>query len=372
MKKILFCTFLLISQITYAQSEIKVVIDERVELMSIVFRLAGSPEYNYDNAKQYAAEINTYFAPYKNHPLIAYAAQLKKERKIGYDAVVAMAVHLRLRKGKISEIEISENTLDGRWGKEQQEKFIILLADFYKKSKFNRFFKSRRREYIKATEAFEEVMKGFNQQWYTEFYGKKSEEQFHIVLGYGIGPCNYGVKAIPLSDKIQVYSIIGCSHFNENEEIYFTSDRQLPTLVHEFNHSFINYLLQTKPNNHQAMQESGICIRKAVEKEMRKQGYNNWESIINESLVRAAVIRYLTHNNDTESVKKEVQEQVNRYFLWVPALADLIENYEKQREIFPTFEAFYPEIIRFFSETATQINDMVEKANSYKGPSIRD
>ena len=372
MKKTLFCLLLFISQITYSQAEVKATIDERVELMSIVFRLAGSPEYNYDLAKQYISEIDTYFAPYKNHPLIAYAAQLKEERRIGYDAVMAMAVHLRIHKGSVSQIEESENTLDGRWGKEQQDKFVALLDRFYKESKFNRFFKSRQREYNKVTEAFDQVMKDFNQKWYTQFYGKMPDEQFHIVLGYGIGPCNYGVKANPRSDKKQVYAVIGCNRFHENGDIYFTSSHHLPTLVHEFNHSFINYLLETKPANHQAMQASGSCIQKAVEKEMRKQGYSNWESIINESLVRAAVIRYLAHNSDAQSVEKEAEEQVSRYFLWVPALAELLETYEQQREKYPTFEAFYPEIIRFFGNTANQVNDMVEKAKSYKGPVVPD
>lgn len=372
MKKVLLCVLLFISHLSHAQSEIKATIDERVELMSIVFRLAGSSEYNFDHAKQYVQAINVHFAPYKNHPLITYATQLKEERKLGYDAVMAMAVHLHLHRGNVLQIEESENTLDGRWGKEQQKKFTTLLADFYKESKFNRFFKSHRKEYSKVTEAFDKVMKDFNQEWYTHFYGKAPEEQFHIVLGYGIGPCNYGVKAIPQTDKKQVYAIIGCNRFNENGDIYFTSAHHLPTLVHEFNHSFINYLLQTKPSNYQAMQESGATIQKAVEKEMKKQGYNNWESIINESLVRSAVIRYLTHNSDTLSVENEIKEQVNRYFLWVPALAELLGTYEEQREKYSTFEEFYPEIIRFFGKTANQINDLVEKANSYKGPTIPD
>lgn len=371
MKKTILCTFLFISLLSHAQTEVKTTIDERVELMSIVFRLAGSSEYNFDDAKQYIKEINTYFAPYKNHPLIAYATQLKEERRVGYDAVMAMAAHLQLHNGHISQVEVSESTLDGRWGKEQQEKFTALLDDFYKESKFNRFFKSRRKEYNTVTKAFDEIMKDFNQKWYTHFYGKAPEEQFHIVLGYGNGPCNYGVSAMPRNGRKQVYAIIGCNQFNENGDIYFTSAQHLSTLVHEFNHSFINYLLQM-PDNHQSMQESGEIIQKAVEKEMRKQGYNTWESIINESLVRAAVIRYLAHNSDEQSVKEEIKEQVNRYFLWVPALAELIGTYEEQRDKYATFEEYYPEVIRFFSKAAGQINDMVEKANSYKGPAIPD
>ncbi|MGA2005174.1 MAG: hypothetical protein ABSG70_17440 [Terriglobales bacterium] len=38
-------------------------VDERVELVSIVFRLAGNPEYNMSPLKGYTSDIDRYFSP---------------------------------------------------------------------------------------------------------------------------------------------------------------------------------------------------------------------------------------------------------------------------------------------------------------------
>ena len=43
------------------------IVDKRVELLSIVFRLAESQEYSANDFKKYADEIETYFGKYKNH-----------------------------------------------------------------------------------------------------------------------------------------------------------------------------------------------------------------------------------------------------------------------------------------------------------------
>src|SRR4051812_30984575 len=70
-------------------------VDKRVELLSIVFRLAGNQEYNSDFFKKYVGDINNHFAPYSKHPLILFARELAQEKSIGFDAVMAMAIHLQ-------------------------------------------------------------------------------------------------------------------------------------------------------------------------------------------------------------------------------------------------------------------------------------
>lgn len=45
-------------------------VDERVELLSIVFRLAGNAEYRESLLPVYSGDIDRYFAAYKNHPVV--------------------------------------------------------------------------------------------------------------------------------------------------------------------------------------------------------------------------------------------------------------------------------------------------------------
>ncbi len=41
-----------------------------MELLSIVFRLAGNDEYNMNLLPAYTEDVDRYFAPYKEHPAV--------------------------------------------------------------------------------------------------------------------------------------------------------------------------------------------------------------------------------------------------------------------------------------------------------------
>src|SRR5438046_508909 len=77
-------------------------VDPRVELLSIVFRLAGNSEYNMSPLKTYTADIDSYFSPYKEHPAVVLARKLASERDVGFDTVMNLAVHLSPEIGRAS------------------------------------------------------------------------------------------------------------------------------------------------------------------------------------------------------------------------------------------------------------------------------
>jgi len=62
---VFFCTI-----VANAQISVIPYVDERTELLSIVFRLAGAKEYVNDSLKNYMAEIDTCFAVYKEYEVV--------------------------------------------------------------------------------------------------------------------------------------------------------------------------------------------------------------------------------------------------------------------------------------------------------------
>ena len=56
------------------------VVDERSELLSIVFRLADSPEYMNSDIKRYTDDIDNYFKTYKNDELIKFVRKINASR----------------------------------------------------------------------------------------------------------------------------------------------------------------------------------------------------------------------------------------------------------------------------------------------------
>ena len=70
-------------------------VDARVELMSIIFRLAGNPEYNLPASKSpYATEVDEYFGKFKEHPAVVMARRLKTTRNISYDVPMSLTLCL--------------------------------------------------------------------------------------------------------------------------------------------------------------------------------------------------------------------------------------------------------------------------------------
>jgi hypothetical protein len=70
------------------------VIDERVELLSIVARMAGFQEYNDSSLMPYVKAIHQHFDRYQQHPVILLARQIRDSMGLGFDGVMSMAVHL--------------------------------------------------------------------------------------------------------------------------------------------------------------------------------------------------------------------------------------------------------------------------------------
>lgn len=74
-KKLWTLIILLISILNFSQEKLTPKVDERVEIVSTVFRLAGAEEYSQDYNKKYVADINTYFDAYKNSGIVEFIKQ---------------------------------------------------------------------------------------------------------------------------------------------------------------------------------------------------------------------------------------------------------------------------------------------------------
>lgn len=329
-------------------------VDQRVELVSIVFRLAGSEEYNRNDNVNYVRDIHQHFDKFAGHPLIQFAKELRDSNSVGYDAVVAMAVHLKDAPNFDPIVPFSAELPDRRWSVPTATKFVKLLKQFYKDADCKAFFQSETANYTIAERKFYTLFQELDVNWYTKFYGKVPNESFNIIIGLGNGGTNYGPHLDLPGGIKKVYAIIGSGTFDSTGTPLYSSKNYLPTLIHEFNHSFINYLTD---NYEKQLKEPGQLIFEKENVAMRRQAYTDWKTVMSEALVRAAVIEYLkSHDPDTTAADKELKLQLARGFVWMRPLVNLLGEYEKQRTTYPTLERFMPEIIRFYEQVAPKID----------------
>jgi hypothetical protein len=89
----LFLLFLSSNPKLYGQAY-RVGVDPRIELFSIVFRLAGNNEYTQGRVPSYLDAIDRYFAPYRDHPAVKLARELAETDGVGFNAPMNLAVRL--------------------------------------------------------------------------------------------------------------------------------------------------------------------------------------------------------------------------------------------------------------------------------------
>lgn len=334
-------------------------VNENVELMSILSRMAGFPEYNMDMAGQYIKDMDNYFKDNTEHQAVHYMKELRNKYGISYDAVMSMAVHLDNRNGTLSLIEEDIPTLEKRWKNVDKDEFLSYLNNFYKDTKFNEFFRSHKDLYEKGLKSYQDnVINHFNIDWYSDFYGNEPQETFSVIIGFCNGGGNYGVNRQITGKMKEVFAIVG--YYVDKKETPMYSKEYLPTLIHEFNHSFINHYLDENkyPIYVKQLEPAATNLFISSHWSMSKQAYGNWKTMINESLVRAAVICYMLDNEyEPEEIRNVLLEQVQRNFRWMPELVSLLRKYEKKQSKYGNFEKFYPNIIKFFKEYSQKENE---------------
>ncbi|HIW88099.1 MAG TPA: DUF4932 domain-containing protein [Candidatus Onthomorpha intestinigallinarum] len=363
MKKYMLLSALLIACLCAKAQSIIPQVNENVELMSILSRMSGFPEYHMDMAGQYIKDMDSYFKDNTDHPAVQYMKGLRNKYGISFDAVMSMAIHLENRNGTLSLIEEDIPTLEKRWKEVDKEEFLSYLNSFYKDTKFNEFFKSHKDLYEKGLKSYQEnVINHFDIDWYADFYGNEPQEIFSVIIGFCNGGGNYGVNRQITGKMKEVFAIVGYYVDKEDRPMY--SKEYLPTLIHEFNHSFINHFLDENkyPDNVKELEPAATELFKSSQWSMSKQAYGNWKTMINESLVRAAVICYMLDKEyKTEEIRNELSEQMQRNFRWMPELVSLLRKYEKKQSRYGNFENFYPNVTDFFKEYAKKENERFDR-----------
>ena len=345
MKKTFLIILLFTNSFAFFAQEIyeKPIVDERVELMSIVFRLAEMNEYVNNHIPLYANEIDKYFEKHKNHQLIEYTKKLRNEYGVAYDAVADFAISLEIKKGKISfNKNIKIETLDDRWHQDIIPKYLDLLNDFYKKTKFNDFFVKNEKIRQIAEENFaKNVTDKVDFDWFKKFFRTLPEKKFRIIISLANGMHNYGPKIVYNDGTEEYYAIMGSWKADENGfPTYEDKGGSITgTLIHEICHSFCD--LPVSEYLDKLLPQATIFFQ------LNQENFYNMACgepmvFLHEVLVRACVFQYKKDHNIEYDF--EYSKQIDD-FLWIPQLLEAFEIY-KNDTAYKTFIDFMPEIVK--------------------------
>ena len=326
-------------------------IDKRTELLSIVFRLAGNDEYNRKYFKLYTDRIEQYFRKYESHGLVEYTRSLVSKYGIGYDAPMSLAAHLDnnldIRK------EVTLDYIDRRWNNVDLKKYILLLKEFSKDTKFDKFFEDNADLYVEAKRQFMPIYDNIDMEWFANFFGEGASDTYYIINGLSNGGHNYGASVLLKDGGKENYSVMGLRYVSDGGMPRFSKDSYLPILIHEFSHAFVNHLNEKYSD---ILKERGKELFSIVGESMAKQAYPSWQIMMNEALVRAAVIKYeIDHKAGQQRINMAVKYEISRSFLWIKELVSVLQEYDKQRDRYPTLDSYMPKIAEAYTDIAKTI-----------------
>lgn len=327
-------------------------VDRRVELLCIIFRLAGHPEYQRAKLTAYTREVDRHFAPFAQHAVVKLAQELRRTRGVSYDAPMSLAAQITDPPGLEEAVafEPLPAGLDGRWRLEEVRRFLAEARDFARQSGFEAFFKDHQALYDLAAGRMSTTLEQHaHLEWFEAFFGARPDARFHLALGMLNGGNCYGARRVS-EGQTDMYCILGVWTEDGQGQPAFPKS-VLPTVIHEFGHSFVNPIVDQHLDQ---LESAGKKLFAQNEKIMRSQAYGQWQTVLRESVLRACVVRYRLAHDGMAAGAQEIAEQHARGFVWTGALAQRLAEYEQQRATYPTFESFMPRIVEFFEEWANR------------------
>ena len=357
MKRIItFLIFIIIPLIVSAQTS-RPVVDERLELTSIVFRLAGAEEYVCDGVPEYMKEIDEYFAPYKNHKLIGYIQNtLREKQRIGYDGVAASAFALKIKDGKVaSGDDLYQRAIgnDPRWNKDVFTEYVKLLNDFYRKSKAGKFFDAHREFYDRAVQANQELVNKIDLKWFRDTFGGEPIN-LDVCLGLCTAQHNYGGKEY--EDGTMKIVIGTFADQNGTPNILETA---FDVVIHEIMHYYSRPLLN---KHYDAMRVASEDIYNRIESRMIVEAHKKPDTVAAEWITELFMNMYMQEHG--ELIMYNIYNDFRFGYIWINRALDFMKNYDRTK--YSSMSEFMPHIVDFTNRLPAEWDTIEnEFANAY-------
>lgn len=348
MKKLVVLVFVIGFLPCSLQAEfLKSRVDERVELLSIVMRLAGVEEFVNGMIPEYNRKVDGFFSVYADHPAVSTARKMKRKYAFRRDAVLCLAIHLKIEGDSVFfDPALTTEGMDSRSNNKLTPVFIRELNDFYKKTDAKRFFGSVHQFYRTFGECTDTLLVDqVDNKWFDRFFGWHPCD-YCVVQTLLIGEYSFYASAVDREGKeITYFSIRGFLDKNEQP----ASDWKLArsAVLRGMAHTYVNSLID---ENMQAFKPYVKTIRKRMGNEIDTWPYSEKEAVLYEGFARGVEVFYMQFFE--EDIDKKLREEERRGYYWLGGFSDLLTEYDSSRDEYKTMKDFMPRIVMFYKELA--------------------
>ncbi len=337
-----------------AELPISVRVNPAIELVSTIHYLAGTGQYDEMLLPEYLGRIDRYFGEFKGHSAVEKVKEMNRLNSINGSAPMALAVYLGEPPGLEPVVDLSErpDELESRWTPKLIDEFLIEARKFAADTNFTDFYNGQQDFYALALGNLEKTLKEeYLLCWYDSFFGY-SPENYVMYIGLVNGSCNYGFSVTHQNGEQEFISLLGARWPDEQGAPTYRSSWFVRVIVHEYCHSYINPLINNNPGEWKELGEELLVSHR---EKMIEHGYNNWNVVLFEYIVRACTVCYFEEIDGESIGQKGIAYEENQGFPAIRGLIELFDIYESDRTTYPDIESFMPEIKKYFESYLSEI-----------------
>jgi hypothetical protein len=315
---------------------VSVAVDPRIELMTIVQMLADYPVLTAFESP-FRADARAYFADAAEDSAVVVFHSMFSQG-FAFDAVPkAFMAMSDLPELALTE-DLTADVVERAGGTMTLARFSRLLHRFVVDRDFESFYRAHLGTYHALVDSTKESVATAVAQ--LEAYTGSDLSDVRVVVSPLLHDGGFAMRG----GHPTAQAFIGPVGVTNGYPDFGSFDRLGPLIWHEFAHTIVNPLTHRNLTTVAPLEVTDERFRRA----MREQAYGDWETIVNESIIRAIEVRLSTRILGAEAGRKAQAKHVKRGFEHVPRLAKLLEDYERRREAYPTLEDFYPKLLDGF------------------------
>lgn len=354
MKKHLFILFLLLGTIwptarglSETEHSPNVFVDPRMELLAVVQLLSGYGERyglitRYDF--RYKRDVMEYFSPHKNHPAVKLFAEMSATG-FSYDAPPAAMLRLSEPPDLTLQLPFTGSLKKRAGSGERLNRFVSSLRDFARETNFTAFFQAHKGGFQAMVAVAKEKMEGIDYIGPLENYYGMKQHSYNIIL-VPLFRGAYGPRIKTADGTYDIYNITGPTGVANGIPTFGSAERFRHLAWHEFSHSFVNPI--TGKFHKEIAKYSSLY--NPISDRMKQQAYGNWQTCVNEHIVRAVQVRLTYREIGKAAGYIALLIERGKGFCYVAALCERLKRYESHRDKYPTFVDFYPRLVDVFKE----------------------
>lgn len=337
-------------------------VDERFELTSIAFRLTGEDVCVHSVPENYVADIDNYFSKYENHELIRFLKKTISSKPVFEFSILSdLAGDISIQNGVIKDNDFWITNLQSEdygkvleeWTKEELKEYLRLLNHFYKDTKFHTFFEQHKDFYRLTEQNMQKLVDQIDTAWFRDFFGTSFEfENIWVVPANGRN--NFSLTRKTRDGKILNNCAMGCVYTDSLGNVLF-SKGTLMTLIHEICHNYNNPICDKHIKECSELCDS--LFEYVGQKLM--SNYYSAKSILYEGMNRFCEFSYYKYHPvfSEEEFQRRITWEGCSGFVWLKEMLDYSNVYYLNRDVYATYEDFFPQLIAFLRTTYGEMKD---------------